>query len=611
NLGGAYYCLDCEMNVPDGCTLMTTTTTRPVAFINFAAWGDAVGEFDDKGFLFHVDGLTDAAGHLLCGNTLRVNIGGSLKYLVMSDTEDSLTINDLNFGSRTAGDGIDLGSSEAGVVVAAQYTDSAVLANTTDYVGCAGIFDLKLGRAITLASGGGYGFASLWANVELDEDINATGATSAAWFSVWADASKDFAGTTRIQGVDIAIVTGAGEEFGASTKLYGLRIDSSVNASTTVDGEFAAINIEAAGTKKDWTIGIDVNDAATGIDIAAASTTHGINSAADINVGSRVAGSGIDLGTWTSGILVAAQYTDAAVLANDYDYCGMAGIFDLTIGRAITLASGGGYGWSAINGSVTISKAIASTGGLSAGWFAIWAEASGADAALTESTRIQAVDAAIVTGSSFNAGASTAVYGVRVDSSVHASATVSGAFAGIHIGTGSGKKPWTMALSITGGIGAATGRAISSVVTQNITNHGDGYGANEFDLTITGTSAGHVAALSSWVNGTSGTHGTGGVYINAASLGVYFSGGATITAARVNFGFRASYQGGQSPNALHLISYSSPGVDITSMFHIGQFHSNVGVVASGGDTGGSSAYVKFMSDDGGNVKYIRLYDGTT
>jgi len=167
------------------------------------------------------------------------------------------------------------------------------------------------------------------------------------------------------------------------------------------------------------------------------------------------------------------------------------------------------------------------------------------------------------------------------------------------------------AIYISGAILATTGRGIHAAITQATANHGDGYAANELDLTISGTSGGHVACMSSWVNATSGTHGTGGAYINAASLGVYFSSGATISAARVNFGFRASYQGGQTPSALHLISYSSPGVDITSMFHIGQFHANVGVVASGGDSGGSSAYVKFMSDDGGNVKYVRLYDGTT
>jgi len=92
NLGGAYYCFDAEMNVPDGCTLMTSTTTRPVAFLKFGAWGDGVGEFDDKGFLFHTDGISAGAGHLLSENsrTLRVNIGGTAKYIYLSDTEDDL-----------------------------------------------------------------------------------------------------------------------------------------------------------------------------------------------------------------------------------------------------------------------------------------------------------------------------------------------------------------------------------------------------------------------------------------------------------------------------------------------------------------------------------------
>jgi len=92
NLGGGYYAFDAEINVPTGCTLMDTVATRPVAFFNLAAWGGAVGEFDDKGFLFHTDGLTAGAGHLLSANTrtLRVNIGGTTRYLYLSDTEDDL-----------------------------------------------------------------------------------------------------------------------------------------------------------------------------------------------------------------------------------------------------------------------------------------------------------------------------------------------------------------------------------------------------------------------------------------------------------------------------------------------------------------------------------------
>ena len=167
----------------------------------------------------------------------------------------------------------------------------------------------------------------------------------------------------------------------------------------------------------------------------------------------------------------------------------------------------------------------------------------------------------------------------------------------------------TTGIKLSGAIGAATGRGFYASISQLNAAHGDGYGANEIDVTLTGTSTSHVAALSSWINITAaGTHGGGGAYINALSLGVYIGATPTISAARVNFGFRASYQGGQTPANLHLISYSSPGVNITSMFHIGQFHANVGVVAAAGESSAPSACVKFMSDDGGNVKYIRLYD---
>lgn len=226
-------------------------------------------------------GLTTTTTNLSYARNELIKVGASFTFDKVADMIYYFVKNcdvATTYGSRTSGSGLDLGTYEAGISVAAQYTDSATLINTTDYVGCAGIFDLKLGRAITLASGGGYGFATIWANLEVDKAINATGAQSAAWMTIWADASGDDAhirGSSRLQVLDLAIVTGADFDASASTKIYGLRIDSSANASATMDGEFAAINIEAAGVKKDWTIGIDLNGCTTGIDVGAATT--GIN----------------------------------------------------------------------------------------------------------------------------------------------------------------------------------------------------------------------------------------------------------------------------------------------------------------------------------------------
>ena len=92
NLGGGYYAIDAELNIPTGCVLMTNNTSRPVAFLNFGAWGGAVGEFDDKGYIFRTDGLTAGSGHILSANsrTLRILVEGTAKYLYLSNSEDDL-----------------------------------------------------------------------------------------------------------------------------------------------------------------------------------------------------------------------------------------------------------------------------------------------------------------------------------------------------------------------------------------------------------------------------------------------------------------------------------------------------------------------------------------
>jgi len=105
NLGGGYYCFDAEIEIPDNCQLMHSNTTRPVAFFKCGLWGTDKGEFDDLGYLFHTDGLTAGAGHVLSANsqTLRINIEGTAKYIYLSSTEDVLTLGgDIDISESTA-----------------------------------------------------------------------------------------------------------------------------------------------------------------------------------------------------------------------------------------------------------------------------------------------------------------------------------------------------------------------------------------------------------------------------------------------------------------------------------------------------------------------------
>ena len=87
---GALYALDLEF----GCGASSTwASAGPVAFIKFENWGTAA-HFSANAFFFHLAGETGAAGALLGANsnTLKVRIGTTTQYLVLSEYEDTLSI---------------------------------------------------------------------------------------------------------------------------------------------------------------------------------------------------------------------------------------------------------------------------------------------------------------------------------------------------------------------------------------------------------------------------------------------------------------------------------------------------------------------------------------
>lgn len=160
--------------------------------------------------------------------------------------------------------------------------------------------------------------------------------------------------------------------------------------------------------------------------------------------------------------------------------------------------------------------------------------------------------------------------------------------------------------------GTYTSRVISGLTTMNNSNTlGDGYGAVELDLTITGTTAGHMAGLSSWVTLTAGTHGSDGAFISAQTNGVYEATGATISSAKVIFGMRAQYQGDDQPSQLHMFSIHSPDKPITAIFEMSSYHDDTGFEVGSGSSGSATGYLRLISDSSGTPKYVRLYDGTS
>ena len=90
--GGNYYVLEAEY-VAGGTATATSPQGSQAGFLYMAQSGDADGDFDDNGYLFRLDGCTDDSGHLYDTSattatgdaTLKINIGGATKYLLIAD----------------------------------------------------------------------------------------------------------------------------------------------------------------------------------------------------------------------------------------------------------------------------------------------------------------------------------------------------------------------------------------------------------------------------------------------------------------------------------------------------------------------------------------------
>lgn len=135
----------------------------------------------------------------------------------------------------------------------------------------------------------------------------------------------------------------------------------------------------------------------------------------------------------------------------------------------------------------------------------------------------------------------------------------------------------------------ATSKAITtSGFTLNNANLGDGYGGIELDVTLTGTSAGHVSASSSWVNMNTGTHGGGGNFIAAQTNGVYEDAAATITGAVVVYGMRAQCICGDSDaGGYYPFSINTSGITTTAIFQCNTPALDLGLITNAGSDAGT------------------------
>jgi len=177
-----------------------------------------------------------------------------------------------------------------------------------------------------------------------------------------------------------------------------------------------------------------------------------------------------------------------------------------------------------------------------------------------------------------------------------------GATTGIQIGN------CTTGIAIDGTGATASAKALTtagwSLTNGNLT---DGVGAVEVDLTLTGTVAGHVSALSSWINMSSVT--TGGNYVCAQSNGLWSASGGILTNGVFIFGMRAQCllqtNGGASGAKFYPFSIVNNTNVTTALMLCNAGSSDVGTTAVSKTTEGK--YVPLYEDDAG-VHYVLIYN---
>ena len=184
--------------------------------------------------------------------------------------------------------------------------------------------------------------------------------------------------------------------------------------------------------------------------------------------------------------------------------------------------------------------------------------------------------------------------GIQVGTTTTAGITVSGAT--------------TNAVYVSGTSTTASSRTFKGILTVNNANYGDGYGAMESELTLTGTVAGTTSALSSWVNMI--TANATGEYILAQSNGLYCEAGATLTNGIFIFGMGMDClltPNGGAGGATFYPFKCVNAVNVTSaIFLCNDATSDLGEVGSISE--GATSYVPLFSDNKGK-RYVKVYKG--
>jgi hypothetical protein len=164
----------------------------------------------------------------------------------------------------------------------------------------------------------------------------------------------------------------------------------------------------------------------------------------------------------------------------------------------------------------------------------------------------------------------------------------------------------TTAIDVTCAAIGASGRIAKLYGSCAAGNMGDGYGAVEIDLTLSGTVAGMVAASSTWVEVTGASVTAGSQTVCVRNDGIYVTAtGTPMASATAIIGGRLQYvaAGGGNPGALYLWQTNISDNALTAMFSV-----NALVDLGGSDGAASSGAHKIpFVKIGSTVYYVNMY----
>ncbi len=666
--GGAYYAFDAEIEAPENFSSITNPTSFPMAFMRTGLWGNgtAKANWEDYGYIFHFDDITDASGNVWYDNTLRCLINTTAFYMVFSEAEGEFQTQYLIESTNT--------TDASSTTVAALQSDGGLGIAKQAHIGTG----LTVGYTTADENEPAFkiiGDADSDAAGDTDDTFQiAITANATPTNATWGFTSTQSAGYTFDKKIDLA----AGLDVGTD-----LDVDGTANLDNTdIDGTFAAdgttfdVNSTTSMTfdNSNTTNGIDINTGTSGspVDIGHSTSETTVGDNLTVNGDADVVGA-LTGGTIASDATVTAASTmstganagtsgQITFIASDNDQG------TVTINTSDNLAFAGFAGGVDVDGDFTAGS-VASDAGVSGTSVTIAPSAAGAaidlqletewvsgtliDADFGSATTLD--DDAIgfemdlngnvtmttdkdVTAISLKlpalsqtAANTTAIYGLNL-STAGALVQSSGAgtinWRGVNIqmpnSTQTTGTVSSIGIDIAGGT-LTSGTAYGIDVTGSFTrgahiatsmanaNVGDGYGAAiEVDVTTTGTNAGHLAAASAWVNVNSAVA-AGGNLVAARNDGIWVNTGdsGNLTNAIAIFGARMHMLSAGNETAACPFSLNVSGTTTDALFYLynEDGSTSMGYTADGNTGANKIGAVPLYIDGNTSTKYwVYIYD---